>query len=393
MLRHRPILLAAIALTAASLACGFLPNPPVPPARAVTSPPPTLAVQPATPQEFPTPIPPATVVVPSTIITSSEEQQLIELYQRVNPSVVSIIVLTRDSGGQGSGFVFDKEGHIVTNQHVVEGAESIEVDFASGLKVRGRVVGEDPDSDLAVIKVDAPAEELIPVTLADSEQIKVGQRAVAIGNPFGKSGTMTLGIISGLGRTLGSNRETPDGGNFTAPDVIQTDAPINPGNSGGPLLNMQGHVIGVNRAISSESGFGSGVGYAIAANTVRQVVPYLIEDGRFIYPYLGISSSNEVSLQIREALGLSKAEGTDISRVVPGGPADQAGLRGDSSTSLGQVNGDGDLIVGINGQPVHVFGDLMKYLINNTRPGQEVTLSILRGGQPLEVKVTLGARP
>jgi len=393
---YRPPILVVTALVLASLACGFLPTPvsvaPTP-APVVTDAPPTLAPPPTAPQDFPTPLPVATVALPATLITSSEEQQLIELYQHVNPSVVSILVIASDGRGQGSGFVFDTDGHIVTNQHVVEGARSIEVDFASGFKASGRVVGADPDSDLAVIKVEAPASELIPVTLADSDQVNVGQRAVAIGNPFGQSGTMTLGIISGLGRTLDGNREAPGGGNFTAPDILQTDAPINPGNSGGPLLNLQGQVIGVNRAISTESGFGSGVGYAIASNTVRQVIPYLIQDGKFAYPYLGISSLPEVSLDLQQLLGLTTANGTYITNVIPGGPADRAGLQADSSTNSIEPNGDGDLIVAIDGQPIHVFGDLMKYLLNRTRPGQEVTLSLLRRGQPLEVKVTLGERP
>ncbi len=328
-------------------------------------------------------------------ITSSEEDALIDLYARVNPAVVSFLVETADGGGQGSGFLYDLDGHIVTNQHVVDGATSIEVDFPSGLKTRGRVLGTDPDSDLAVVKVDEIPPDVTPLVLADSDQVRVGQRAIAIGNPFGEAGTMTLGIISGTGRTLSSNRTAPGGGGrFTAPDVLQTDAPINPGNSGGPLLNLSGEVIGINRAIATETGIGAGVGYAVAANTVRQVVPYLISEGQFIYPYLGISSLPELSLSLQEQLDLPQASGTYVTTVTAGGPADQAGLQPDSaSDSFSGFNGDGDLIVAVDGREVRVLGDLMSYLINNKRPGDAVTLTVIRGGERQDVQVILGERP
>jgi len=328
-------------------------------------------------------------------ITSSEEDALIDLYARVNPAVVSFLVETADGGGQGSGFLYDLDGHIVTNQHVVDGATSIEVDFPSGLKTRGRVLGTDPDSDLAVVKVDEIPPDVTPLVLADSDQGRVGQRAIAIGNPFGEAGTMTLGIISGTGRTLSSNRTAPGGGGrFTAPDVLQTDAPINPGNSGGPLLNLSGEVIGINRAIATETGIGAGVGYAVAANTVRQVVPYLISEGQFIYPYLGISSLPALSSSLQEQLDLPQASGTYVTTVTAGGPADQAGLQPDSaSDSFSGFNGDGDLIVAVDGREVRVLGDLMSYLINNKRPGDAVTLTVIRGGERQDVQVILGERP
>ncbi len=330
------------------------------------------------------------------LITSSEEQQLIELYGRVNQSVVSILVQVGTDGfAQGSGFVFDGEGHVVTNQHVVEGATEIEVDFSSGLKLRGEVLGTDPDSDLAVIRLEGAVDQdqLVPLPLADSDSVRVGQRVVAIGNPFGLAGTMTVGIISGLGRSLQGNRPAEGGGSFTAPDILQTDAAINPGNSGGPLLNMNGEVIGVNKAIESQTGVNSGVGFAIAANTVRQVVPYLIADGRFVYPYLGVSTLPELSLGLQDVLQLPQPGGVYVTSVVVNGPSDQAGLRGDSATAGDTLRGDGDLIVAVDGQPVQVFSELMSYLVNHTRPGQAIRLTVLRSGEQAEVEVVLGERP
>jgi 2-alkenal reductase len=349
---------------------------------------------PATPQSLPVAPTPASAPQTNVTVTSSEESALIALYERVNPAVVSISVVTADGPGAGSGFVYDAEGHIVTNQHVVDGAREIEVDFATSFKTRAQVVGVDPDADLAVIKVDAMPEGVTPLPLGDSDLVKVGQRAVAIGNPFRRAGTMTVGIISGLGRTLEGNRAAPGGGTFSAPDIIQTDAPINPGNSGGPLLNLNGEVIGINRAISTESGVSSGVGYAIASNTVRQIVPYLIRDGKFVYPFLGISSLPEVTLELQEQLGLQEAKGTYVTSVTSGTPADQAGLRADSASfNASQFNGDGDLIVAVDGREVQVFADMMSYLINHTRPGQEVTLTVIRQGETREVRLVLGERP
>ncbi|MBL8056071.1 MAG: trypsin-like peptidase domain-containing protein [Anaerolineales bacterium] len=385
--------LALSGLALAGLACSMLTQPAAGPAPTaapivVTQ----VVVVAATPAPGEAPSQPA--VAPALTITSSEEEALVALYERVNPAVVSITVITPEGPAAGSGWLYDAEGHIVTNQHVVEGAASIEVDFASGFKTRAEVVGVDPDADLAVIKVDELPEGVQPLPVGDSDAVKVGQRAVAIGNPFRRAGTMTLGIISGLGRTLDGNRTAPGGGSFSAPDILQTDAPINPGNSGGPLLNLSGEVIGVNRAISTDSGVSSGVGYAIASNTVRQIVPYLIQDGRFIYPYLGISSLPEVTLELQEQLGLTEAKGTYVTNVTAGAPADRAGLRADSSAlTAASFAGDGDLIIGVDGREVRVFGDLMSYLVNNTRPGQEITLTVIRAGQQLDLPLTLGERP
>ncbi|GAF80607.1 unnamed protein product, partial [marine sediment metagenome] len=221
------------------------------------------------------------------------EGDLTNLYQHINPGVVTIwrydiVGSGHDQSfptGQGSGFVIDLEGHIITNLHVIDGADEIEVDFPSGLKVWAELMGTDPDSDLAVLKVNVPEKELVPLPLGDSDKVRVGDFVVAIGNPFGLSGSMTIGIISAIGRTLDSENPAPGGGRFAAGDIIQTDAAINPGNSGGPLINMHGEVIGVNRAIRSESFTvrgdiaNSGVGFAIPINILRQVVPKIIENG------------------------------------------------------------------------------------------------------------------
>lgn len=328
------------------------------------------------------------------IIATSEEQLLIELYQRVNPAVVAILVETSTGGAQGSGFVYDTDGHVVTNNHVVQDAVNIEVDFASGFKTRGRVVGTDPDSDLAVVKLEElPAGGVTPLPLGDSDQLQVGQRVLAIGNPFGLEGTMTMGIVSALGRTVTGTRDPSDGPAFSTPDVIQTDAAINPGNSGGPLLNLNGEVIGINAQIDTETGTNSGVGFAIASNTVRQVVPYLIADGEFVYSYLGVTSQEEISLFLQDELNLPQATGAYVSSVIAGGPAEQAGVRGDSASLGDTFRGDGDLIIAIDGREVRVFSDLLSYLVNHTRPGQTVTLTVLRDGQTVEVPVVLGERP
>jgi len=391
---RNPFLSVLFLLLLTSLACSLGAQPAPPPGGPPSNAQPTQAPPPTQAGVIPSTASAPTGPVQQTIITSTEEQALMDLYQRVNLSVVAIVIEGDGGDGLGSGFVIDAEGHIVTNHHVVEGAGNIEVDFSSGLKARARVLGTDPDSDLAVIKVDVPADQLTPIPLGDSDQVQVGQRVFAVGNPFGLSGTMTVGIISGLGRTLESTRITEGVGRFSAPDIIQTDAAINPGNSGGPLINLKGEVIGVNKAIESETGTNSGVGFAIAANTVKQIVPFLINDGEFVYPYLGVSSLPEVSLRLQEQLDLPTANGAYVTSVTPDGPADQGGLRADSAPVDGQgFNGDGDLIVAIDGRPVQVFSDLLSYLVNHTRPGQVVTLTVLREGKQMEVEVTLGERP
>ena len=341
---------------------------------------------------------PNVVLTPNYVpVSLPQENSLVSLYQNSLPGVVSLRVTTDMGGGAGSGFVYNKNGYIITNYHVVEGATDVEVDFSSGFKTYGTVIGTDLDSDLAVVKVDAPADELVPLPLGDSDQLHVGQTVVAIGNPFGLSGTMTTGIVSALGRTLDSLNDAPSGGRFTAGDIIQTDAAINPGNSGGPLFNLNGEVVGINRAIrtttSSSSGdpLNSGIGFAISINIVKRVAPDLIQQGYYDYPYMGISSISDLSLHTIEALGLERQTGAYVTGVEPGSPADIAGVRG-ASLESGMPMG-GDLIVGIDGMEVLQFDFLLKYLINNKGPGDTVLLTVFRDGQELDLEMTLGKRP
>jgi 2-alkenal reductase len=350
--------------------------------------------------ESPVSVEPLASEVPVEINQVPEESDLVDIYKRSNPGVVAIQVLTTSGNGLGSGFVIDEEGHIITNFHVIEGVSDIEVDFPSGFKTRGEVIGTDPDSDLAVVKVNAPPEELHPLPLGDSSEIKVGQTVVAIGSPFRFNGTMTTGIISSLGRTLSSLRTAPGGSFFTAGDIIQTDAAINPGNSGGPLLNLNGEVIGVNRAIETyninaeEDPLNSGIGFAIAINTVKRVVPSLISEGNYDYPYLGISSLSEINLLQQEALGLTQSSGAYITSITPDSPADQAGLLGGTEeTDIFNLYSGGDLIIAIDGRFIMTFSDLLSYLIQEKSPGDVVTFTILRGDQEIQLDLTLGKRP
>jgi 2-alkenal reductase len=321
---------------------------------------------------------------------------LTALYQRVLPGVVSI----RTDTGQGSGFVYDAQGHIVTNQHVIEGATTVEIDFSSGFKARGTVIGSDTDADLAVIKVDAPASELFPLSLGDSDTLQVGQPVVAIGNPFGLDGTMTLGIVSGLGRTQPSS-QAAGGGFFSTADIIQTDAAINPGNSGGPLFNMNGEVVGINQSIRTTNfnqltgnAVNSGVGFSVSINLVKKIVPVLIRDGKYEYPFLGITSTSDMSLDEIEALGLTTYTGAYVLNVTPGGPADQAGVRaGNTPTRIEGLNAGGDLIIAFDGKPVTSFDKLLSYLLITKSPGDKAVLTVLRDGKEVDITVTLGKRP
>ena len=336
--------------------------------------------------------------LPTAADLAEVETTLEALYQQVLPGVVAI----RTTNAEGSGFVFDSEGHVVTNQHVVEGASDLEIDFASGFKTHGTVIGSDADADIAVIQVEnAPADQIHPLALGDSNALSVGEQVVAIGNPFGLSGTMTLGIVSGLGRTQPTHVAPDGGGTFSTADIIQTDAAINPGNSGGPLFNLDGEVIGINQSIRTESfnsatgnAINSGVGFSISINLVKKIVPYLIRDGKYEYPYLGISSDSDLTLAEIEALGLNTYTGAYVTSVTPGGPADQAGIRGgDQQTNLDGVQAGGDIITAIDGQPVDTFDELLSYLTTNKSPGETVVLTVLRDGQPMDITVTLGTRP
>ena len=326
-----------------------------------------------------------------------------DVYNRISPSVVSINVVARTTNasfqgqeglveGSGSGFVIDQQGHIVTNNHVVDGATRIEVSFFDGTIARGEVVGLDPDSDLAVIQVNLPPEELQPVTFANSDELYIGQSTIAIGSPFGQRWTMTTGIVSAVDRTI-------DGlGGFQIGAVIQTDAAINPGNSGGPLLDLQGRVIGVNSQIISRTRSSSGIGFAIPSNLVQRVADEIVNEGSVDYSYLGIQTRpGDVDLALIETLGLpNNTRGVVVLRAEPGGPAASAGLR----TASDAVMVDGvpvpqsvDIITAIDGQEVLGFNSLISYLASNTEPGQTVNLTVLRDGQQVAVPVVLGARP
>lgn len=330
---------------------------------------------------------PAIVNSPAVAVTDLEAN-LVQIYQTYNPSVVHIFV--RDFGvtlGSGSGFVYDYNGHIVTNNHVVADGAELEVAFADGNRMLATLIGTDVDSDLAVIKIDALPAGVVPIPLGDMERVQPGQFAVAIGNPFGETGSMTVGIISGLGRTLQSQRlpET-GGGRYSLPQVIQTDAAINPGNSGGPLLNLAGEVIGVNSAILTRTGTNSGVGFSIPVAAVKRIVPALIADGSYNYPYIGISMAPQpLSLETLTQLGLPP-QGVYITRVVPGTPGAKAGLRGADGPG-------GDYIIAINDQPVRDSSELISYLVFQTEVGQTIELTIIRDQEELTVPLTLEARP
>lgn len=345
-------------------------------------------------------------LVTTSTLASQENLSLVELYRNVNSSVVEVVNLadaTRYSKlpveqGLGSGFVWDVEGHIVTNDHVVEGADALQVILADGSRVKATLVGADPSSDLAVIKVDPDAVALQPVSLGDMSDVAVGQDVVAIGNPYGHQGTMTVGIVSGLGRTIASQTD------FSIPNAIQTDAAINPGNSGGPLLSLQGEVIGVNDQIESTTGSNSGVGFAIPISVVQRVIPALIDEGRYEHAYLGISGSTYNPMWA-EALNLPEdARGVYVTAVVRGAPAQVAGLAGGAENSgvLLEISmrgpeylpGGGDLITKIDGRAVASMDDLMAYLSESTAPGQSIQLTVVHpGGQQDVVKVKLGVQP
>lgn len=360
-------------------------------------------------QTLPTLVPEPTPLPPEAIAEAdAEELLLINLYERVNPSVVNILV-TVDNGiasdipqdlfpaqGQGSGFVYDTEGHIVTNNHVIAEATKVEVTFYDGSSAPATVVGTDPDSDLAVVKVDLPAETLRPVNWGDSDRLHVGQRAVAIGNPFGLSGTLTTGIISALKRSLPT-----ESGQFRIPEIVQTDAAINPGNSGGPLLNSQGEVIGVNTAIVprlSDLGERSflGVGFAIPSNLVKRVVPSLIEQGKYEHPWIGFQG-NDVIPEIATAMKLPQTSGALVGEVISGSPADKAGLRGGTRNITLNDGRDatigGDVIIKIEDEDIKTFADLISFLSRRGEVGQKIKLTILRNNKEQTVEVTLEARP
>ncbi len=381
-----PLLLALLACTCGSQEFLFLSTPTVP---SISVPAPVLVA---------TPTPLSGEIIAD---VDAEDAMLINLYQRTNPGVVYIEVLVGEGEtniplGSGSGFVIDTEGHIITNNHVVEEANIVRVIFSDGsVADDAQILGRDPYSDLAVIFVDVSPERLVPLELGDSSTLQVGQRVIAIGNPFGLEGTMTSGIISALGRTLPA--QVIQNAGFRNPEIIQTDAAINPGNSGGPLLNTRGQVIGVNTAIRSATGTNSGIGFAVPVNSIKHIVPHLIEEGTYHYPYLGITSDNRFSVaELAGPLGLPVTNGALISEVQPETAALRAGLRGgDHEVEImgATIMAGGDIIVAIDGYELRDFDDLIAYLVRETKVGQEVVLTVIRDRAELEIPVILGERP
>lgn len=341
-----------------------------------------------------------------------DQEALANLYEQITPSVVSIQVTSRASTinipgfnlpqdeaplqqGQGSGFIYDNEGHIITNNHVVDGAEEVTVVFYNGFWADAEVVATDPQADLAVLKVTPPDNfEWRALPLAAPDSLRVGHTVIAMGNPFGLDGTMTTGIVSAIGRGM------PVGelGNstYTLPEIIQTDAAINPGNSGGPLINLAGEVVGVNFAIESAVRANSGVGFTIPAAIVQRVVPALISDGKFDYPYLGLSGRT-IDANVAQALDFPNTlTGVYVAEVVEGGPSAAAGLQGSRQSirdsGAGLSNG-GDIVTAIDGVPVRRFEELVGYLVTQTAPGQTVKLTVLRDNEEITLDVVLGSRP
>lgn len=376
---------------------------------AITSASPTIRPQtPATPLPTIPPLP--TITADLSTAVSERDQLLVELYERANPAVVRIEVMNAATAdlpedhpplpfrprmpfSQGSGFLFNDQGYIVTNQHVVENARDLVVSFFDGSTTTARVIGSDPGSDLAVIKVDELPAGVAPLPLGDSRSVRVGQTAVAIGNPFGLQNTLTVGVISGLGRSLSGPQTSR--GTFSIPNVIQTDAAINPGNSGGPLLNVRGEVIGVNTAIRSDDGSFAGVGYAVPSSAVARIVPVLIAEGRYNHPWVGVSMTPIDPLLSRQ-FDLTVNRGVLVVDVQSGSPAARAGLR--AGTRQVEYNGlpltlGGDIIIAINDQPVLRSEDLISYLALETSVGDTITLTIVRNGEETQVPITLAARP
>jgi len=325
--------------------------------------------------------PPAGITSPS---VASDEQNNIEVYRTVSPGVVFITSTTvgrsffdiGEREGTGSGSVLDQQGHILTNNHVVEGAERLSVSFGENT-YPARLVGRDPDTDLAVIKVDAPREQLRPVSFGDSERLVVGQKVLAIGNPFGFARTLTTGVISGLQRPIRSRNNRPIEG------AIQTDASINPGNSGGPLLDSSGRMIGINTLIYSPSGASAGVGFAVPVNIAKRIVPQLIQNGAVVRPKLGIVPFNVRNLQVR----LPVSEGVGIYQVSPGGPAAAAGLRGLQQTEDGDVV-IGDIILSIDGERV-ADGDDLYRVLDKRQFGDVVQVEVFRDNRRVKIPVRL----
>ena len=318
---------------------------------------------------------------------------LVELFKKTEQGVVKIETSVADVDDRkpvGSGFVYDILGHTITNAHVIENATKVTVTFLDGNQYNAEIIGSDKFTDIAVIKVNEKPRLLHPLDIGDSSVLLVGEQVAAIGNPFGLSGSMTSGIVSQLGRLLFS----PDNG-FSIPDVIQTDAAINPGNSGGPLLNMKGEVIGINTAIRSSTGEFTGVGFAVPSNTIKKIVPSLIEEGKYHHPWMGITGI-DIDPDLAKIRELGNAKGFLVVTVIDGHPADNAGLQGVSKTV--EIDGkeypiDGDIIISVDGKEVRKINDLLVHLQREKSVGDEMILGVMRDGDLIHLTLTLGERP
>lgn len=328
---------------------------------------------------------------------SDTELPLPDLFQKIEKSVVQITDSSEIDVFEsrlGSGFVYDDNGHIITNHHVVSGGggNRLDVTFPDGIVYSASLIGSDPSSDIAVLYVEEVSKEkLLPLSFADSSKVRVGERVAAIGNPFGLSGSLSTGIVSGVGRQIPAQEEE----GFTIPDIIQTDAPINPGNSGGPLLNMRGEVIGINSAIYSTTGQFAGVGFAIPSNTIAQVVPSLITTGSYQHPWLGVAG-RDMTPGIADRLDLDEPRGFLVMDVVAGSPAEKAGIqRGNEDTVINGIpmKLGGDVIIAVDDNTVRKIDDILAYVEMEKSVGDDLKLTILREGQTMEVIATLAARP
>ncbi len=339
--------------------------------------------------QAPSPAPAQAPAEPSYIDLS-----LVRIFEISEPGVVQIEVrrppqLASPGGGVGSGFVYDTLGHVITNAHVVRAAERISVTFLDGRSYEAQLVGADADTDLAVLRVEASRSVLHPLTVASSSGLKIGEPVAAIGNPFGLSGSMTSGIVSQMGRLL------PQSSGFSIPDVIQTDAAINPGNSGGPLLNMQGHVVGINTAIQSTTGEFTGIGFAVPSDTLRKIAPVLISEGAYEHPWIGVRGA-DIGPEYASVLGLADARGFVILDVVPGSPAFKAGLEGASETVTREgreFRVGGDIILSVDGMDVRKIDDILIRLQRDKEVGDTMTLGVLRDGRSVSMDVLLEGRP
>jgi len=334
-------------------------------------------------------------ITEETTIRNIGEISLAELFEKSDDGVVKVSVRKSSElptgRSLGSGFVYDVSGHIITNNHVVEDSQKTTVTFLDGTSYNAEIIGTDPYTDLAVIKVDVNPSLLHPLPLGDSSTLRVGEQVAAIGNPFGLSGSMTSGIVSQLGRLL----STPGTASFSIPDVIQTDAAVNPGNSGGPLLNMKGQVIGINTAIQSGTGEFAGIGFAVPSNTVSKIVPILIKEGKYKHPWLGISGV-DIDPDLANVLGLQDTRGLLIVSVVKDSPAEKAGLHG--STETKEIDGikyqiGGDVILSVDNKDVRKIDDILIHLQREKKVGDAIDLEILREGRVTNFKLILEERP